>query len=74
MLQPTETADRLRPPDLGLQLHYLLDCRRTGLLMLRSELEQHHDSRVAVISAGLVNIDERLAVTMRLLNGMAGTW
>ena len=78
MLQPPEThvqiAGRLRRPDPSLQFRYLMDCRRTGLLMLRAELEQHHDSRVAVISAGLVNIDDRLAVTVHLLNGMAGTW
>lgn len=78
MIQPPETyaqiAGRLRRPEPSLQFRYLLDCRRTGLLMLRAELEEHHDNRVAVISAGLVNIDDRLAVTVQLLNGMAGIW
>lgn len=53
------------------RLTYLLQYRVTGTKMLTamSSLEE-----VQVVSAGLVNIDTRLANTIAVLGGIAGTW
>lgn len=53
------------------RLTYLLEYRSTGTKMLTamSTLEE-----VQVVSAGLVNIDTRLANTIAVMGGMAGTW
>ena len=53
------------------RLIYLLEYRATGTRMLSAmaTLEE-----VQVVSAGLVNIDTRLAATIAVMGGMAGTW
>lgn len=53
------------------RLTYLLQYRATGTKMVTamSTIEE-----IQVVSAGLVNIDTRLANTIAVLGGMAGTW
>lgn len=53
------------------RLTYLLEYRATGTRMLT---EMATLEEVQVVSAGLVNIDTRLAVTIAVMGGMAGTW